>query len=128
MKETKLVNVRVPLDIRNWLDEYLERKSYGANFSEKFNNMLLEMKRLDEKQNIDFVNLESVKQAAEEKQKAEQLAEWGTFENSDICVRFPHTYRLNPADVNSALCVRCKTQMPEAFKACRMLRLEQSKK
>ena len=125
-KDTKQLSVRIPKEIHEWLEGYLQKFSYGETFSEKFNNMFLEMQRLDG-QGVTFVNLEQLQKTKAEAEAAKDLAEFGPFREGDICVRYPHTFKDNKPEMKLAMCRRCKVAAPTEFKACRELRAEKQK-
>jgi hypothetical protein len=126
-KETQSRTIRLPLEVDKWLLEYLEKNSYGEGFSEKFLHMVEEMKRLD-KEGVTFVNLEAIQKSIVQKRDEQRKAEWGTVNsNSEICVRFPMTFKLMSPKRKIASCDFCKLYKQSEFKACQQLRRDEQK-
>jgi hypothetical protein len=126
-KQTEQLSVRVKTDLLEWLDRYLEKNSYGECRAERFNTMLEEMRRLDEK-GVTFVNLEALKEAEKKQREAQRQQEWGTIQSqSEICIRFPNTYKTMNSTERQLQCDRCRINQRPEFTACRQLRAEQKK-
>lgn len=142
--KSKVFSVRLSIDAFEWLDIYLDKYSFGESKAEKFNNMILEMKRL-EHNNITFVNLETaLKQTYENLQK--QLAIERSQEpievdeikervaqtilqnkpSTDICVRFPIVFSGNKEEIKTAMCLRCGKMHTREYNICQ--RLKEGKK